>query len=195
MDETKPESPAQADVSELLVNLNFVPQWARQSPQENPYARHEPRERRDSRPERPSRDRREAPRGPRPADRGERRGPPRGDRNGPRFPPREERREQRFAPPPPAPVQITFIPERERLATLVHDMHIARRAWPLAEIAHRFLANPDACLVKIEAHAAPPSRANEPKKSGGLLFQCAECHAVFLDAGAAEGHAVAKHLD
>jgi hypothetical protein len=190
MDETTPEGRGQSDVSELLVNLNFVPQWARQSPQENPYARHEPRERRDDRGERSPRDRREAPRGPRPP--GDRRGPPRGDRSGPRFPPREERRDQRFAPPPPAPVQVTFIPERERLATLVHDLHIARRAWPLAEIAHRFLANPDACLVKIEAHAL--SRPSEPQKAGAPLFQCTECHAVFLDALAAECHAVARHL-
>lgn len=195
MDETSPEGRGQPDVSELLVNLNFVPQWARQSPQENPYARHEGRDRRDEREERPRQDRRAPSRGPRPP--GDRRGPPRDDRRGPprgdqRFP-REERRDQRFAPPPPAPVQVTFIPERERLATLVHDLHIARRAWPLAEIAHRFLANPDACLVKIETHTV--QRPGEPPKPSATLYQCQACHAVFLDAVAAEGHALARHLD
>jgi hypothetical protein len=194
MDPINPDGKAQSDVSELLVNLNFVPQWARQSPQANPYARHEGRERRDERPERPSRDRREAPRGPRPANRGERRGPMQGERGAPpRFPQREEQADRRFAPPPPAPVYIAFIPERERLARLVHDMHAARRAWPMAEIAQRFLANLDACLVKIEAQSAPRQEPNG--KGGPSLYQCAECQAVFLDAGAAEGHALAKHLD
>ena len=191
MDPIIPDGQSQPEVSELLVNLNFVPQWARQSPQANPYARHEGHERRDDRPERQSR--REISRGPRPPSPGDRRGPPRGDRNGPRFPPREERVERRFAPPPPPPVQIAFIPERERLARLVHDMHAARRAWPIAEIANRFLANLDACLVKVETYAAP--RQEPGGKGGTFLYQCSECQAIFLDPGAAEGHVMAKHLD
>jgi hypothetical protein len=206
MDEPIATGAAPSEVHDLLLNLNFVPQWARQSPQANPYARHEPRDRRPERdaraprrsgPPRPERDRRDAPRGPRPAERGERRGPPGGDRNAPfrqGGAPRPER-EPRPAPPPNLPLTIAFIPERERLAALVHDLHVARRAWSLADIAHRFLANLDACLVKIEIRRERGAPVPNLGKNDTHLFQCLECQALFTDPAAAEAHAVARHLD
>ena len=200
MDESTPKDGAQPDVHELLLNLNFVPTWARQPAQQNPYARHEPREHReDRRGERPPRDQRREPRrdGER---RGPRSGPQRGDRRGPRFAPRTETERRPYAPPPMvAPVNVTFIPERERLAALVHDLHVARRAWPLADVAYRFLANPDAHLIKIElrrnAERDRTETAAGTDKRDVHLFHCVECHSLFLDPVAAETHAVTRHLD
>ena len=95
-----------------------------------------------------------------------------------------------------APVEIAFIPERVRLAALVHDIHLARRAFPLADLGMKFLSNPDCYLVKVEIRRpnAPPNGFH-PGKPGVQLFQCQECKALFLDPQAAETHAVVRHLE
>ena len=191
MDEPISTGGAPSEVHDLLLNLNFVPTWARQPPEQNPYARHEPRERRPDREERRSQDRREPRRGPPPErDRRSAQGG-RGDR---RFVARPEG-ERGPAPAPALPLNIAFIPERERLAALVHDLHVAHRAWSLADIAHRFLANLDACLVKIEMRQERSASVPSLGKNTPFLFQCLECQALFTDPAAAEAHTLNRHLD
>jgi hypothetical protein len=197
-DEVRPQDGTQ-DRSELALDLNFVPTWARQPP-ENPYAgredagaRERGRERRDDRRgpfgRRDGGDRR-APRpggGPRPEGGfrpgGDRRpegrfrpaggGPPGGGfrpREGARpeggfsRPPREgdrhgPRRDGERRPPretlPRLDVRVAFLPDRERLALVVRDIQVSRRAFPLIEIASRFLGREDLYLVKLELPAAP----------------------------------------
>ena len=47
-------------------------------------------------------------------------------------------------------MKVTFLPDRERLALVVQDIRVSRRAFPLAEIASRFLSREDLYLVKLE---------------------------------------------
>lgn len=128
---------------DILLDLNFVPQWAKKEPAANHYAA-------DTRPERrPSRDRRGGP--PRSGDRRT----PRGrsdDRRGPRGerPPRRE-----FTPRPQRrdlPVTIKFLPEQKRLASVVRQIHHSKRAYPLMDLAHIFLSDPRGHMVKLEVN-------------------------------------------
>ncbi len=180
--EPQPES----DRSDTVLELNFVPQWARQPPAPNPYARFEgegrPAERRGER------------RGERPARFGEkrdqkRRGDLKGRRPGPERP--REFAGRRPAPsfePAPArvPVTISFIPERDHLAAVVQTVRASGRAYPLMDLALRFLSDEAAYLVKIETRsAAKPVH----------LFQCKECQVAFFSRDALVAHATASHLE
>lgn len=154
-----PKSAARPD-EDLLLDLNFVPKWAKKEPGANHYqideSRHGRHDRRDRRDGPPRRDRRDGP--PR-SDR--RDGPPRSDRrNGP---PRSDRRPpmrggesapRRDAPPRPRrvdlPVEIKFLPEQKRLASLVRQIHHSKRAYPLIDLAHIFLSDPRGHMVKLE---------------------------------------------
>ena len=226
---------------DIVLDLNFVPTWARKPATENPYAsfqgggRGEGREDRGDRrgrggygdreggfrDRRDRRDRREGP-GGRPRFGGGREGErgagpsefrpphagaPAGDRAG-RF----EGREPRFGPRPPlAAIDVAFLPERHRLGVAAHKIHVTRRAYPLAQLAELFLSKPEFYLVKIELGrpprpAAPPppprpaeagapapeGRPSEP--SGPRLYECKECHVLFLRREAAVAHAASKHV-
>ena len=203
--ETSQQPPAR---NELVLDLNFVPTWARKPAGENPYAhfdgggRGERRERggRDDRGRKPFGDQR----GPRPprrdGQRGERRGPPQGggggggERRGPhgqgggrRFE-RGPRRDFVERPQLP-PINISFIPERNRLGAVVHDLHTSLRAYPLMDVAGGFLGNPAFYLIKGEMRAEGDGGKPAP------LFQCKECKAVFLRREAAMLHARGAHLE
>lgn len=204
MENETSEQPAK---SELTLELNFVPTWARKPAGENPYAHFDgggrgERGRRDDRggrpwgggggggggggPRPPRRDgQRGERRGP-PAQAGERRGPP-APGGGRRF---EQGRRQEYAERPALPpINVSFIPERNRLGAVVHDLYDSMRAYPLMEVAVGFLGNPAFYLVKGEVMSSrdggkPPS-----------LFQCKECKAVFLKREAARLHARGAHLE
>ncbi len=193
---------------DLVLDLNFVPTWARQSPQANPYAHYEGGGGREGR-DRQDRPRGSDRRGPRRESdrRGDR--PARGERSDRRFPLREgdrpapaertpgvegERREwrhderERTPRGERLPVDVFFIPERQRLALLVRDIQSSGRAYPLMELASRFLSNPNFHLVKLEAR-------RESDAAAPLRFhQCQECKRVYLDHTALLEHAVAAHL-
>jgi hypothetical protein len=78
-----------------------------------------------------------------------------------RKPGAPRRRDRPEARPPPLPQEerlpfmISFVPEQNHLATMVSDIRTARHAFPLPEVAHRFLNTPDWHLVKFEAHKRP----------------------------------------
>ena len=172
----------------LLLDLNFVPTWARQPAGQNPYEqfsgggerrvrdrgeRREWGERRGRRP-RPERERREERPGPDSRGGGERRELP-------------DHRAER--PAELLPLDISFIPERNRLSVLVRDLRESGRAYPLMDIASGFLANPAFYLVKIETHA--PEKGKETPR----LFQCKECKVLFFQKEALMVHALEKHLE
>jgi len=153
------ESPADPDI---LLELNFVPTWARRPPGVNPYVSSGgEREVVSRRPARAARPRRAAA-----AER-----PVRPPETAPKVP----------------PLQVAFIPEKERLGRVVKKIHATRKAYPLAQLAELFLSHPQNYLVKIEL--APDAGPD------AVLLQCRKCGAVFLDQSAFNVHAVARHME
>ena len=174
------------DNAELVIDLNFVPAWARQPPKESPYSHFDQADRppRDAGPRTPGGDRRHGPTGDR---RGFQRRPSResGDRD------RGRRMDERPAPPryefaAPPPIQVDFLPERKGLAPLARRLALSARAYPLFDVAALFLSKPDYYAVKLTAIAD----GDQPAPS---LFQCQECHAVFLDPNQAAAHGFKNH--
>ncbi len=162
-----PEGARAEPAESLVLDLNFVPDWARQPPTSDPYAHPASRHDEQRRPDAPGR-RSRAGGGP---DRGSRRDhgrparapgdgrrPPSGRRGSPGAGPRHAgpghhpQRQRPAKPPPPLPLQITFLPEQKRLATVIADIRLAGHAYPLPELAHLFLSQPDWHVVKIEVN-------------------------------------------
>ncbi len=168
-----PEPP----VAEAMLDLDFIPTWARRPATETRYAESRFAQEKDEPELRPGRDY-------------EPRRRPRSDRR-----PAVRREAQAAERPSPstvserreAAVDIHFIPERRQLGVVVHRMHATRRAYPLSEVAHLFLKRPDFCQVKIESRRSVPDAPS--------LYQCQICQAVFLDREAALDHVVAHHAD
>lgn len=152
-----------------------------------------PRPPRDSRGGGPRRDRdSRPPRSDRPdrADRPDRPPRPPRDPNAPASSRPNDRRGPRPPRPPRMNVDIAFLPDRERLNLVVSDIKASRRAFPLIDIASRFLEREDSHLLKLEF--PKPKTDSEPRRT---FFQCRECKRVFTTRAAAEAHVLATHMD
>ncbi|MEI6892986.1 MAG: hypothetical protein V5783_12580 [Pontiella sp.] len=171
-----------SDARDVVLDLNFVPQWARKSPGENHYSKKEYREprRRDDRPRRD---------GPRPEGRGDSRPRrPQPDRRDERRGERSERPEGRREPREPIkelPLSVSFLPEQKRLASLVRQIHHTRRAFPLMDLANLLIHDSEGYLVKIEGNKETPDF---------VLFQCKKCKAVTSTEALMTQHVMSKHL-
>ena len=166
---------ARKDTQEVVLDLNFVPQWARKPPGENHYST---KNYRDSSPSRDRRDDRRAPRRDSRDDRPRRPHSDRNDRSRPVRPTREPAARE-------IPVTVSFLPEQKRLASLVRQMHHSRRAYPLMDLANLFIHDAEGYLVKIEVNKDAPDFT---------LFQCKRCKAT---AGSEElmiQHLMSNHL-
>jgi len=95
----------------------------------------------------------------------------------------------RRAPVPRMNVRVSFLPDRERLQLVVRDIQASRRAFPLVDIASKFLLREDSHLLKLEL---PEAAAGEAKKT---FWQCRECKRVFCQKENAEAHVLGAHLD
>ena len=175
MEEKSYPQEERTDARDVILDLNFVPQWAKKPPGENHYAKKEYREprRRDDRPQRDGR-RNESrnddrPRRPQPGRRDDR---------------PERRREQR-EPIKELPVTVTFLPEQKRLASLVRQIHHTRRAFPLMDLANLLIHDSEGYLVKIEANKEMPEFE---------LFQCKRCKTVTSTEEMMVQHVMSKHL-
>jgi len=190
------------DLQDILLDFNFTltPDWARSAPGVQSDARErKPRDRDDRRgpPRRSGSDQRNndrppprsshssrddrgtSPRRPPPsAPSGEER-PRQGDRQNDR-----DMRQERPQRPPRFPVRVDFLPVRDNLHRIVHIIHRAPQAFPLDELAHKFLSNPDALLLKI----TPREGVDFP------LWQCGAGGEVFTDRAEAESHLIATHM-
>ncbi len=170
--ETPPSQSEPRDLQDLVLNLNFVPTWARQPADQSPYANEDYREAPPRRDDRGNRDRR-----PR---------PPRRERDGERRGGHGRRMDRRDFAPQPArlPIEISFIPEKVQLSAIVRQLHTTCRAYPLFYIAHLLLAKPDFHLVKVEARQGVAFR----------FFQCAKDGVIASDAESLRGHILRKFL-
>lgn len=86
-------------------------------------------------------------------------------------------------------MNVSFLPDRERLALVARDIQASRRAFPLIHIANLFLGGDDRYLVKLEL--PPPKQEGEPRK---LFAQCLDCHRAFLSRANAEAHVLNEHI-
>lgn len=178
MDDKTNTKEERKDAGDVILDLNFVPQWARKPPGENHYGAKEYKEsgrqhdRRDNR-------------------RDDRR-PPRRDSRDDRRPPRRDSSAERPRPARPShepireiPVSVSFLPEQKHLASLVRQIHHARRAYPLIDLANLFIHDNEGYLVKIEA---------KPDAAGFNMFQCKRCKAVASSEEMIVQHLLTKHL-
>jgi hypothetical protein len=168
---------------DLVLDLNFVPQWARKPPGESHYAQMEysdadGRNERRGRNRTPRDDRRHDER-PRPrrasSDQQERRAS--FDQRERSYPPRE-----REEPIEELPITVSFLPEQKRLASLVRQIHHSRRAYPLMDLANLLIRDPEGYLVKIEADKE------------FQLFQCNQCKTVSRSEDELRLHILGEHL-
>lgn len=135
-----PDTTSRPD-EDVLLDLNFVPQWAKKAPSANHYQDVEDRPRRHDRRDRPRREREDRPRPPRREPR-----PESSDRRSrPDHLPREPR-----APQVELPVEIKFLPDQKTLSSMVRQIHHSKRAYPLMDLANLFLSDTKKHQVKIE---------------------------------------------
>jgi hypothetical protein len=160
-----------------LLDLGFGPSWARQSPSAN--FKTNTRTRPD-RPERSDRDRDRRSSGPRnkPYQPGERK---------PFTRPRPFEREERYEEPAPLlPVHVSLLPQQKVLWTIIREITVARKAFPVGEVAGLFVNKEDACEVKVEVrHEAPDL----------FLYQCKICRTIATDRGLIARHIQTVHVE
>jgi len=183
---------------DMVVELNFVPEWARRPADQSPYTRFEDRHGGHDRDRDRGRDQDRRRPGNKSGHADQRRmGPESGEkkrgglsssrsfRAAPRSAPSESDRSDNR----PSPIEVTFIPERRGLKPLVARLARSGRAYPLFEVATLFLSKPDFYAVKQEV--IPGAAGAESV----FLYQCAECKVVFLDRDRAVAHVLNKHID
>jgi hypothetical protein len=182
MDEQNSSAPDTSELKDLVLELNFVPRWARAAPAQGKFAdapetresreRDSRRDRRDARPGPPRRDR--PPRSDRDDRDRDRRGPPRGDRA-----PRPE-------PPLRLPLRVSLVPEQRQVSALLHQLHVARKAYPVVNLASLLCAKSEFCCAKFEV---------ERDAAGLELYQCKSCRAIALDRNTIAFHVARCHLE
>ena len=205
---TEPQKNKQESAQELVLDLNFVPQWARKPAGENPFTDYEGRRGREDR-GRASKRRSGPPRGARPGARGggnvRKPGPNyaggvrperqnrRSAQDGESSHAAHDRRPRDTRRPPfvRLPFRITFVPDKKQLGAVVRQLRHSHRAYPIGEIAHLLMSKPAYFLVKFEAH--PPS-ASSNSQTTPSLYQCTSCNEVFRDESQACNHILAQHL-
>lgn len=186
---------------ELDLDLQLLPEWARQPANVNRYAKYEgqdenePRRRRGDRPggfrgQRPDRSSpRGDRRGPGPQRPGDRReGGPRGDhprdrgrRGGPRRPLGDE-----IQLPP---IDVSLVPEEAGVGSLAHQIKLTGRAYPLFDIAALILKRVERYHIEFEV------RKNEAGEVLQPLFTCSLDDSVWLSEGEVAAHVLARHFD
>lgn len=200
-DDKQPEGRREV-VLEDVLELNFVPDWARKPPQPNRWAderrsprtvdrdrrrgdkgsgRRPPRRREDKRHDRRDgrRMRREKRGGQseRPVSRSDERRRSRGGRSGPS--PRAPRE-------PRLPLEMRIIPSQAGIQAIARRIHHSAMAYPIMELAGIFLSRPELTRVRLEV----AKNARDV-----TLYQCQACGAVARDEERAQTHLVAAHLE
>lgn len=182
--ESNPPRNESESLADLVVDLNFVPAWAREDAKE-------------ALPKEGGRDRL-------PAEEGEARRPGRGrsfprsretgekmGRRGQRETRESEGARKTEAGLADLPIRVRFIPERAALGTVARDLHVSRRAMPLQRLALLFLNGENSCSVVVELR--PPASPNA--QTINQLYECRACHQIFREYSGVFAHVVGAHLD
>jgi len=200
---------------DLVLDLNFVPQWARRPADAVRFARFDDAEHegrhggsragdrggRDMRVERRSRPQADRPRrrergaeepvrrpeAPRmPGDAPVSRDADGGRSLPARRPVAGSESVREAMPPEVLPLNVRFLPERKPLGDLIRRISATNRAYPLLELASLLMAQEGCCYVKIEIQ----------QQSGDFrLFQCRHCRTLALSLERMESHVMEDHLD
>lgn len=186
MSEADDKKPDLSDIENMMSGFDMTPEWARNDPgvQAQPV-----RERRDDRrgpgPRKPRSDRKN------PA--GQRVKPKRdyndGGQGGHRGGEHRGGGRREYKPRPPRlPVHVDFIPEKARLSKVVKIIRASHRAFPLDEIAGKFMENPGFLAIKLTVRDKAPN-AEEMK-----FFQCKANRMVFADKASCEAYILAHGI-
>ena len=141
------------EINDLILDLNFVPAWARRSPslyrppetdtvesEDKPRRKHD-RTHRDNRRDRSHRQDRPV---------HDNRRPLRGSVSRQRAGDASKTTHERHKSPEPLPLTISFLPERHGLKPLITLLSGTGRAYPLLELAAMFLSKSEYYAVKLE---------------------------------------------
>jgi hypothetical protein len=177
----KNPAPDPEEIGSLLGGFDFTPDWARGAPgvQSDAPSRDTRREGRGGE--------RRGPRAPDSARRGLQgvrvkprrdqfeRGPSGGgdDRRGPDRRDGGDRQDRRGPFIPRLPVHVDFIPEKNRLSNVVKIVRNSKRAFPLDQIAQKFMENPAFLSIKYTV------KDKGPDAEGFQLYQCTANGMVF----------------
>ncbi len=199
---------------DLVLDLNFVPNWARKPPSSGQYRAFDDDDERGGG-DRGRRREGRRPGGPRPGGGGDReRSRGDGGRGGPRpdgrrdsrdrgegrprapsgaeagrseRPERPERRPDDFRESIELPpVTVRFLPEQRQLAALIRQIGVSRRAYPLMDLAVLLLNQPNGCFVRFQVEAGAHDL---------FLYECKLCHFLALDHDEARRHVLQGHVD
>jgi len=172
MSKENQQSEEKVNPLDVVLDLNFVPQWAKSPPGKNHY---EKQDRNDSHGQRKNR------------------GSSASDtrRSNPRRSPRSNNQPERSHRPTrkplkTLPVTISFLPEQKYLASLVRQIHHSRRAYPLMDLAQLLIQNTEGYLVKMEVKAEAKSEQH--------LFQCKQCKSVASSEEQILLHIISDHI-
>lgn len=91
----------------------------------------------------------------------------------------------RVAPMPVSPVLVRFLPDQRQLGLLVRKLRGSAKCYPLHNIVSLFLKNPSFCCVRLELE----------KKATETLWQCRKCGMVSLDRVVLTRHLLKAHLE
>jgi hypothetical protein len=174
------ESPAPPVEQDLVLELNFVPEWARKPPSEKySEAPADYRQERESRGRRSDRDYGRSRRDSFPANRGK----PRDQRG--REPEDRRRGRQQEQQYQRLPIMIRFIPEHRQLSSLVRQIRTSMKSYEVMQLASLLVSNPQFCVVKIEP---------EHRDSDVRLYQCKTCRMIATDKSVLAGHIAKNHM-
>lgn len=180
---------------ELDLDLQLLPEWARQTPTLNKYADYqgEPQEdrRRGGRPgrrpprgersgERPSGRRDDRPRGPdrpRPSARGRERGRRRGERRG--APPETKLPE----------LEVHLVPDTAGVDSLARQIKLTGRAYPLMEIAKLLLGKQERFHIQLKTKQGKDAQPVQ------RLYLCSLDNSIWLDSEQVARHVLEHHFD
>ena len=181
-------SPADRD---LILDLNFVPDWAKKSPADAAVVIR--KESQGGRERRPRRDGPKRDSGKRPAARDGGKGRPQHGGGGGGGRDRRPETGNYGARPRPsmsresrAPMSIRFVPDDQHLIVILKKLRNTARAYPLLEITSLFLNHPDTCRALIEVDSRDATQK---------LYQCTQCGAVAFDEKTLHTHLLNNHMD